>query len=432
MLLANGQIAGWGANDFAQVQTGQEIFITAPLRLNLPSAKPIAVVTGSRHSLAVDEMGKVWAWGDNSSGQLGLGHTRPVSGPTMVTDLPGRALLVTAGAQHSAALLAGGSVWVWGANDRGQMASCTVDLFAVQAKPLRVASIGQVVDVAAGDDFVLALVENMAPDLAGKRKNPAISQKAVWVWGAGTATPHAIDGLDGVVTVRAAGEIAMARTAMGGYWRWRPEQMAPAIAQRQSFDRLGEMSHVMLTALKTQITAEIQAKTAVESLGAKLPRGIGNSTNLGHAAAAPSSPVAWAPVPEPAMQPAVTVVRASALALPINATIPVYVPVFVPASASSALAGVSLSGTVRLSSGFGGDGHATTGAPMEHVQVTAEGAQCSSTDSQGRYTCLLTGGWSGRVSLRRSNYRFSPSALSFQNLRVDAGQQDFSAIYDPR
>jgi len=88
-----------------------------------------------------------------------------------------------------------------------------------------------------------------------------------------------------------------------------------------------------------------------------------------------------------------------------------------------------LSGTVRLSSGFGGD---STGKALGNVQVAADGGQCSATDSQGRYVCSVPAGWTGRVTMRRGNYRFSPSALSFQNLRIDAGQQDFSAIFDPR
>jgi len=69
---------------------------------------------------------------------------------------------------------------------------------------------------------------------------------------------------------------------------------------------------------------------------------------------------------------------------------------------------------------------------LENVQVAADGGQCSATDSQGRYVCSVPAGWTGRVTMRRGNYRFSPSALSFQNLRIDAGQQDFSAIFDPR
>lgn len=87
---------------------------------------------------------------------------------------------------------------------------------------------------------------------------------------------------------------------------------------------------------------------------------------------------------------------------------------------------------MRLSSGFGGDAAKVTRAIMENVQVNAEGAQCSATDGQGRYNCVVPAGWTGRVSVQRINYRFTPSSLSFQNLRKDVGRQDFSAIYEPR
>lgn len=78
-------------------------------------------------------------------------------------------------------------------------------------------------------------------------------------------------------------------------------------------------------------------------------------------------------------------------------------------------------GTVRLAE-----------APLEGVQVAAEGASCSASDSQGHYLCQMAAGWSGRITLRRANYRFAPSAMTFKNLHGDADQQDFSAIYDPR
>lgn len=80
-----------------------------------------------------------------------------------------------------------------------------------------------------------------------------------------------------------------------------------------------------------------------------------------------------------------------------------------------------INGTVRLS-----------GEPMENVQVTAQDAQCSATDAQGRYACEVVAGWSGQIRLKKPSYQFTPSSLSFQNLRIDTSQRDFAAIYDPR
>ncbi|MBC7608511.1 MAG: hypothetical protein H7228_02885 [Polaromonas sp.] len=429
VLLANGQLAGWGANEFAQVQAGKAAFLTSPVRMRLVGARLVAVAVGRRHSLALDDTGKVVAWGDNSSGQLGLGHTRPVAGPTVVAGLPSPAFMVAAGTQHSAALLADGSVWVWGANNHGQMATGMLEAFAVQAKPARVAGLSSVFELAAGDDFVVALV--------GKRDKTGAAKGTAWIWGAGQTSPRAVDAIAGVTAIRASESEAMARTATGGYWRWRAGQVQPAFAQRQAFERLGEMTHPMLATLTAQVVTEMQPKPGNMNIAnpTVTPAAPGKTIVSPPLMAAPQATTVGA-VPTPTPTPASSPVNAAVPLVPVPAPPPPPAPVVVAAASATAvapavLAKVSLSGTVRLSSGFG-DGAAATGAPMENVQVSAEGAQCSNTDGQGRYSCSVPAGWSGRVSLRRSNYRFSPSALSFQNLRVDAGQQDFAAIYDPR
>ena len=435
-LLPNGQMAGWGANEFAQVQAGQGEFVQNPQRISLPGTRAMAVAAGSRHSLAVDETGRVWAWGDNSSGQLGLGHTKPVAGMALVTGLPGRTSVIAAGTQHSMALLTDGTVWVWGANNRGQLGRGAADAFAVQPKPVRVTTLGRVVDVASGNDFVLALV--------GQRDKNGGAKGTVWVWGAGNGSPHAVDGLQSTAVVRAAGDLAMARTATGGYWQWRPEQTPPGIAQRTAFEKLGEVTHPLLAALTAVPVADVPPRPAAG------PSTVAVVPQTAAPVRAPTTPApAPAPTPTPAVPPVSPVVVAAvpapassspvrpATALPaVTAPVPVNPPASVAvasapaaAPAAPAPATLTLSGTVRLSAGFGGD---NTGKVLENVQVVADGAQCSATDSQGRYVCSVPAGWTGRVALRRGNYRFSPSALSFQNLRADAGQQDFAAIYDPR
>lgn len=228
-LLINGQIVGWGNNEFAQVQAGQAAYVVEPVRLTLPGIKFVSVASGSRHSLAIDETGKIWAWGDNSSGQLGLGHTRPVTDPTAVTGLTGRARVVVAGTQHSAALMAGGTVWVWGANNMGQIGSGTADAFAVQTTPLRLAALSRVEDLASGNDLMLALVVNTQKTVGKRDKVKA--KGLVWVWGTGMATPRVVEAIKNATVVRAAGDIAMVRTTTDSYWRLRANQ-APAIAQR--------------------------------------------------------------------------------------------------------------------------------------------------------------------------------------------------------
>ena len=421
-LLSGGHLAGWGANEFGQVQAGQGDFLATPQRLQLPGAKPVAVAAGSRHSLAVDEAGKIWAWGDNSSGQLGLGHTRPAAGLSMVTGLSSRALAVAAGAQHSAALLADGSVWVWGANNRGQLGRGAVNAFAVETRPARVSGLADALALAAGDDFVVALVGKRSNSRSRGSKGGDV-KSIVWGWGAGNGLPHPIDGVEAAAALRAAGDVAITRTSAGSYRHWRMDQLPPTAVSRQAFERLGEMTHPMLGRLAALAKADAQPRLA--KVDAAMPKTVPD-----RAVAEASAPVAVpvAAVPMSALAPVTVPAQAPAPSLPATVlAIPPPAPAATPAPAR-----VSVSGTVRLSSGFGGDSPATAGTPLENVQVAAAGAQCSSTDSQGRYVCNVAAGWSGRISVQRNNYQLSPSARSFQNLRVDADQQNFAAIYDPR
>uniref|UniRef100_A0A452S9S6 HECT-type E3 ubiquitin transferase n=1 Tax=Ursus americanus TaxID=9643 RepID=A0A452S9S6_URSAM len=62
------------------------------------------VAVGAEHTLALASTGDVYAWGSNSEGQLGLGHTNHVREPTLVTVLQGKNVRqISAGRCHSAA-----------------------------------------------------------------------------------------------------------------------------------------------------------------------------------------------------------------------------------------------------------------------------------------------------------------------------------------
>ncbi|XP_030650140.1 probable E3 ubiquitin-protein ligase HERC1 isoform X2 [Chanos chanos] len=62
------------------------------------------VAVGAEHTLALSSTGDVYAWGSNSEGQLGLGHTNHVREPTLLTALQGKNIQqISAGRCHSAA-----------------------------------------------------------------------------------------------------------------------------------------------------------------------------------------------------------------------------------------------------------------------------------------------------------------------------------------
>lgn len=113
-----GQLYGWGCND-------DKTLDATAFQWNVPTA--IApdlrfgrISAGFRHAVALTVDGQAYAWGYNNCGQLGLGHTEPVSTPTAVATTV-RFVAIEAGEYHTIALTADGQLYAWGYNKFGQI-----------------------------------------------------------------------------------------------------------------------------------------------------------------------------------------------------------------------------------------------------------------------------------------------------------------------
>lgn len=85
----------------------------------------IGLALGFFHSCAMLPA-EVECWGDNAYGQLGNGTTTsaPLAGPQAVPGLT-TAVGISAGIEHTCALLANGTIVCWGSNARGQLGNGT-------------------------------------------------------------------------------------------------------------------------------------------------------------------------------------------------------------------------------------------------------------------------------------------------------------------
>ncbi|XP_073226432.1 ultraviolet-B receptor UVR8-like isoform X2 [Cicer arietinum] len=85
---ADGDVYAFGGNQFGQLGTGDDQAETLPRLLDCPSLENINVKTvscGARHTALVTDNGKVFCWGWNKYGQLGLGDIIDRNVPSEVT-----------------------------------------------------------------------------------------------------------------------------------------------------------------------------------------------------------------------------------------------------------------------------------------------------------------------------------------------------------
>ena len=80
------------------------------------------VKAGGTHNIAVKTDGTLWGWGQNAYGQLGLGNTTyAYSSPVQVGALTNWAYPGKQGVQASNAIKTDGTLWSWGNNASGQL-----------------------------------------------------------------------------------------------------------------------------------------------------------------------------------------------------------------------------------------------------------------------------------------------------------------------
>ncbi|KAK4772652.1 hypothetical protein SAY86_014427 [Trapa natans] len=87
-LSSDGKLYGWGWNKFGQVGVGDYIDHCSPIQVKFPqSQKVVQVSCGWRHTLAVTERNNVFSWGRGTNGQLGLGESIDRNLPKIVETL---------------------------------------------------------------------------------------------------------------------------------------------------------------------------------------------------------------------------------------------------------------------------------------------------------------------------------------------------------
>lgn len=241
-LTADGALYTWGLGNFGRLGHGDQENRTTATRVEALADETVVVAThGNGASYAITDTGALYAWGQNSNGQLGVGDLAHRLVPARVEALAGETVVAIAtGTSHTLALTADGEVYAWGANRQGQLGS--PDGLGASGAPLT--RVTTPVKVA-------GLPDNVVSISAATLTSYAITADGrVFGWGEGeygqllqgtdngdgTFTPAEADVLvpveltglpDNVVDVKGGARWAVALTSDGDVYAWGPNDEGP-------------------------------------------------------------------------------------------------------------------------------------------------------------------------------------------------------------
>jgi alpha-tubulin suppressor-like RCC1 family protein len=156
----------------------------------------------------------------NGWGQIGNGNRYGDDVPLGPVTIPSPSPIVAiaAGAYESAAVLVDGTLWTWGGNTFGALGRDTSGSY--DPNPGRVTAVSGIIDVAAGDSFMLALRADGAVVAWGYNTDGQVGNGTV---GLGNSTPVQVSGLgpgSGIVAVAAGHYHSLALRADGAVFAW--------------------------------------------------------------------------------------------------------------------------------------------------------------------------------------------------------------------
>ncbi|MBI2379068.1 MAG: hypothetical protein HYV07_34050 [Deltaproteobacteria bacterium] len=144
-----GELRCWGSNRYHKLGldlADDYLTVAAPAPVELAGAKRVSI--GSEHACAIAGANdSVWCWGENQDGQLATGSMGKRQKPEEARGLTG-VVELESGALHSCARFADGSVSCWGYNSSGQVGGDVDQLRWWVPEP--VASVADVVELAVG------------------------------------------------------------------------------------------------------------------------------------------------------------------------------------------------------------------------------------------------------------------------------------------
>lgn len=122
-----------------------------------------SVAVGYRHVIAIERFRSAFAWGNNTSGELGVGDKVPFKqSPTLIKSVSGIALTGCAASRNYSFLLTDqGELYSFGSNEDGKLGVKNSDPKYCLFSPTLIEGLRNVVKISAGPNHAMAITEKI-------------------------------------------------------------------------------------------------------------------------------------------------------------------------------------------------------------------------------------------------------------------------------
>jgi alpha-tubulin suppressor-like RCC1 family protein len=199
LLLDQGEVWAWGAGTLGELGNGGSVDSSTPVKVSgLRDVVMVAAAINSSFALKAD--GTVWSWGSNTSRNLGLGLTNSSivnRTPQQITGLSDISW-ISATSYHCLAVRSDGQLFAWGQNTDGQLGDGTT---TERLSPIMVPGLTQIIQADASWFHSVAVDKNGAVYAWGRRGTSSYNPLGDGNLTEDALTPVAITGISDVIMV---------------------------------------------------------------------------------------------------------------------------------------------------------------------------------------------------------------------------------------
>ena len=146
------KLYAWGQNTYGALGIGNTTNYSSPKQIGA-LATWLKIAAGTYHTIATKTDGTLWTWGYNAQGQLGLGNTTSYSSPKQVGALTTWLNIAGGGYGFTIATKTDGTLWSWGGGTAGRLGLGNTTSYS---SPKQIGALTTWLKVACGDAYTLA------------------------------------------------------------------------------------------------------------------------------------------------------------------------------------------------------------------------------------------------------------------------------------